>query len=336
MTLNAVVIGPGRVGTAVARQAATLRWRMGYIGSRQVSAGSHSYAWKVDAPFAERLDQLIEFIGFEPDVALVTTPPFGDKGERESEILEGLAGKKLPTVICTKEMLAYRYEQLQKQVIPRTKKFACNASVGGEVGILDILAQRRVRGRPIVFEIAPNASTNFVFSKMKRDGMRGACKAAEDDGYLEPGEGSLLHKLDRECLDGVYKSCAVFNRLGLGQGTFLTPDMVDRSALTQEELNQLPEMLPKRLVVSFSNIASKGSKPAWAGFYAELCGWTVCGGLRSVGIDVPWIPDGPSAAVRILESHDVPFVASGRGAGAEATAGQMIRDVQNLNITGRP
>lgn len=331
MKPHILVIGPGKIGTAVLEEARVLGWSWTALNSNTFLSKTATHIFESGRTIEERINYCTAH--YYPDCVLVCTPPFGDKGKKEFEILHALADHHFRTVICTKEVLADRFAEFRQTVLPYFHgKFSCNASIGGETGLLEFAASRRLPASRVVIDLAPNASTNFLFSRKEKVSLKRAGKEAERFGFLEPGDGTLREKIDRELLDGVRKGCGFFNLLDLGNGTFLTSDQLGLSPLDDGDIEFIEASHDRRfrLVVTFSNIEPIDGRfnRFFGGFGGKFAGWWIAGGILMHDID--WIPEGPSAALRIREEGaKVPLILSGQGAG-ERTAHRMVLDAQRL------
>ncbi len=216
--MRALIIGTGRIGKAVLRFAKASGWKWTGLNSTRLFDANVEHTFPADVSFEERLDQTIREC--RPDCAFVCTPPFGDGGKKEFKILDALGHNRVPTSICTKEVLADLYAKFSKEVLPNFRgKFACNASVGGETGLLEYAKGYGIEGYGMTIDLAPNASTNFLFWRKDEVGMPQSYLEAQDFGFLEPGKGTLREKIEGEIWDGVLKGAVSLMSSTLGVGS---------------------------------------------------------------------------------------------------------------------
>ncbi len=305
--LNALIVGKGRIGTALASALQARGWSTCFFAS-----------WKDNAPFfrvaASRADVVFLAISTRDDGAAAST-----------YLLEALRAGR-PVVTCEKGALANYFEDLE----PYLPYIGFTATVGGGSELLSLV--RRPLKRLVSIRGVVNGTLNFLFWQVAQgQDPYTALRAAQERGLCEPGAQSLAEAVNAELHDALLKSAIVWNVAGLGSP--LASVDFSYSILAEPEILRL---LRKAATTRFVLTIHPTTEHHWfefGGFMARRDGWMVRGDFVSRN------DDQYDALFNLPKEHNALIVKrrwwhasliSGRGAGIAPTVGVMVKDAYRL------
>ncbi len=304
--LNALIVGKGRIGTALAFALQVRGWNTCFFASQKDNVPFFSVAARC------------------ADVVFIAISTRDDGAAARTYLLEALRAGR-PVVTCEKGALANYFGDLE----PYLPYIGFTATVGGGSELLSLV--RRPLKRLVSIRGVVNGTLNFLFwcVAQGRDPYA-ALREAQERGLCEPGAKSLAEVVNAELRDALLKSAIVWNVAGLGLP--LRDADFSYSVLAEPEILRL---LRKKATTRFM-LSIRRTKHRWfefGGFMARRDGWVVCGDF----VSCDEVPDDP--LLNLSEEHNalivkrrwgpVSFI-SGKGAGIAPTVRVMVRDAYRL------
>ncbi len=256
--------------------------------------------------------------------------PTTDKGISAARYIETSVNAGIPIFTCEKGALAYHAHKFKK----RLPEFGYSAAVGGGTMILPYLTQRMRGGKQeVTIRGVMNGTLNYIFDQVSRGVTLGAASSeAERLGFAEPGATNVLSLINGELADVSMKACVLHN-VALSHEEVITPDVLDTSYLSDEELEAIGEPgSGYRLVISFTKRLKKEDSDAIHVFsHATGEGWYIQGQfVRANGSSrYAWLPVGVENVLVVEEGKlgiDGRYRLYGDGAGAGPTTSAMINE----------
>ena len=302
--MNALIVGNGQVGRALAQLSSSLGDNTSFFTSK---------------------DDRSQFVARAQEHDLVYLATRSDTGEIAlGYALDALSIGK-PVVTCEKGSGAYHYDKLK----PHLNSIGCTASVGGASGALSLflfphLGLKKITG---VF----NGTLNFLFSECAkgRDPYE-VLAEAQQLGLCEPGNNSLADVVNGELQDLTFKTAIVANHAGMLDKVIRANEFGNLFVSENEVLRQLAHR-SLRFVVSIGTEPD----PAMADslyncFHIRKDSWHIEIGLAHMSL-LPFhpFPQGPQNSM-VIEDWAGSTQIWGIGAGPKPTAATMIGDARLL------
>lgn len=302
--MNALIIGKGQVGQAVAYICSQLGHTWSFFGSKDDQS-----------QFEGRVRQ--------SDVVILAIPNQNDGDTALGYVLKAVKlGKRV--AVCVKDFLGYRFDDVR----PHLKNVFYTASAGGGSGLLSVLACPRIRVTQITGVV--NGTLNFLFSEcaLGRDPYI-VLAEAQELGLCEPGNNSLADVVNGELQDILLKATIIFNHSMVSKETLNAREFATLYVGEDEVIRQLG-----RKTVRFVVSVSKQENPAltdslYSCLHVRKDGWHIQAGLAQMS-SLPFSP----FPVReqnslVIEDYGGLTQITGLGAGPIPTAATMIMDVMN-------
>lgn len=240
--MRAIVIGFGKVGREVVKQARLMGVGIEFVGALS-SKGGAVLREREDMATLEELAQVGEGLSehpsftpglsvqdlvkaADPDIAFVAIPPNYASGEPNMSIYRDLARLGVSTVTADKTALAMDFWGTLKMFLSEGARLGYRATVAAGVPMTDVARAIRWRGVNS-FTAILNATTNYIISLIE-SGMRygEAVSKAIEDGYAEPDPTVDTHGWDpaakvaiiASILEGRSISVREVERVPLGEG----------------------------------------------------------------------------------------------------------------------
>jgi hypothetical protein len=297
------IIGGGGIARNLETRIKKKDWKISWIGGRSSLP-----------PLAERLKGV--------DLVFNAMSTLDDGAAAYGENL-AFVSRDIPVVTCEKgSWAAYGRHLWQWRHL-----IDANAACGGGSELMRYVASLALTR--VLIEVVLNASLNFLFSYS--GSIDEACVAAQERHLLEPGEGSVLARINSELFDAMLKAC-VFVALVLSEGKdFLTPQMCGRPLLSEEELAaMLLERSRYRYVVSFTDYENGFGPQRHPGEFRARAGrWHIKGAFVKFSDGCQWSPDSAANAVNVIDLRNRPIY-TGPGAGYGPTTRVMLNGAYRL------
>jgi len=263
-------------------------------------------------PYGDRFVNDFDIILNDPEIAVAAELIGGI--EPAFTFAEKLLTAGKSVVTSNKELVAKKGAYLLKLARDNNVNFFFEASVGGGIPIIRPLSLCFSAGR--INEVAGilNGTTNFILTKMFRDGMEfaDALKLAQDNGYAERDPSD-----DVGGADACRKICILAS---MAFGKQVDPDRVPFEGITGVTKADIDFCTARGGAVKLIGIARRNQS---GGVDAEVCPAFVGGGSQLAGVDDVF----NAILVRGEETGDVVFY--GKGAGKYPTASAVISDILN-------
>lgn len=303
--MRAGIVGLGNIGLELYSRLRSLGWDVPFILR---SGGTYSSPQKRIGPIEDHLNH-------EIDVAFIAIPT-KDDGRIAYDYITSFLDRGVRVITCEKGALSNYFPELE----PRIHMIGHRATVGGGSLILDLV--KEAKGITEIHAVV-NGTMNYILSEVANGvAPDAAVKAAQDNGYAEPGASGILEVMNTESvLDVAMKSSILFNLADLTPERIKAKD-IHAQAITEDDLQRIIAE-DRRYIVSISKAAQI---PGIGGFNYEIDGWFISGGFRRhnpyyLRLD----PSGVTNSIVIV--GDTIYERSGPGAGPEPTVSAMMKDV---------
>lgn len=310
--MKALIIGKGKVGTALARLIEAEDMEVCFFSSRSDRSMLPALAKEVDACF----------------LAI----PTDNTGTIALAYIAEILSYGKPIVTCEKASLANHFEAL----LPHLSRIGFSATVGGGSGLLSLVRSSHFGIDSITGVV--NATLNFLVSEIARG--RTVAEVVDEAitlGLCEPGHTNLVEIVNAEIQDMLYKSAILFNLARLTREPIHASEfsygVINQDAITGGQNGLLARVKTHRFAVTIKErMAGEKVFTDIPGFAATKEGWVIRGSYQPVREleNLDRIPRREENALVVTWRDGARASLFGIGAGPLPTAAAMLGDARRL------